>query len=100
MIKGTTPTHIFTLPIDADTIKTIHILYAQNGVEKLKKSNDDCTFEGKAVKVKLTQEDTFKFADDVCVEVQVRVLTVGGDALASRVMRVRCHDCLSDEVLV
>lgn len=99
MIRGTTPTHIFTLPFGIETIKTIQIIYAQNGAEKLTKSNADCTLEGNTVKIRLTQEDTFKFADDVCVEVQVRVLTTGGDALASRVMRVRCHDCLSDEVL-
>lgn len=99
MIKGTTPTHIFTLPFGAETIKTIQIIYAQNGVEKLTKSNADCALEGNSVSVKLTQEDTFAFADDACVEVQVRVLTMGNDALASRVMRVHCHECLSDEVL-
>ena len=99
MIRGTTPTHIFTLPFGIETIKTIQIIYAQSGAEKLTKSNEDCMLDGNTVTVKLTQEDTFLFDDGVCVEVQVRVLTNGGDALASRVMRVRCEECLSCEVL-
>ena len=99
MIRGTTPTHTFQLPFGTETIKTIQIAYAQNGNEKLTKGNADCTFEGNVVTCKLTQEDTFKFAHGECVEVQVRVLTLGNDALASRVMRVHCNECLSDEVL-
>lgn len=99
MIRGTTPTHIFTLPFGTEIIKTIQVIYAQSGVEKLTKSNGDCVFEGNTVTTKLTQEDTFVFADGECVEVQVRVLTMGNDALASRVMRVHCNECLSDEVL-
>ena len=99
MIKGTTPTHIFKLPFGTETIKTIQIIYAQNGETKLTKGNSDCVFDGNTVTVKLTQEDTFSFADGVYVEIQVRVLLFDGNALASRVMRVRCNECLSDEVI-
>lgn len=99
MMKGTTPTHVFTLPVNVDVIKTIRIIYAQGGVERVTKSTEDCTMEGNRVTVKLTQEDTFAFMEDECVEVQVRVLTTSGDALASRIIRVHCRECLSDEVL-
>lgn len=99
MIKGTTPTHIYTLPIDTVNIKTIAITYAQNGTVKLTKCTEDCTFDGNNVSCRLTQEDTLKFDGDACVEIQVRVLTVGEDALASHIMRTRCCDCLSDEVI-
>ena len=99
MIRGTTPTHIFSLPVSAETIKTIRVVYAQNDVIKLTKKNEDCTMSGNSVTIKLTQEDTFLFDDDACVDVQVRVLTNSGDALASRVMRIHCEECLSDEVL-
>lgn len=99
MIKGTTPTHVFTLPFDTGSVKTVQIIYAQSGAVKLTKGNKDCTLDGNKVSVKLTQEDTFLFTFGVRVDIQVRVLTIGGDALASRVTHVLCEDCLSDEVL-
>ena len=100
MIRGTTPTHGFVLPFDTDMIQTIQIIYAQNDETVLTKGNDDCTFDGNTASVKLTQEETFLFTEDVPVEVQVRVLTTDGDAMASHVMRVHCDECLSDEVLL
>lgn len=99
MIKGTTPTHIFTLPFDTGMIKTIQVAYAQGGVVMLTKGNADCTFDQNMVSVRLSQEDTFLFAENACVEVQVRVLTMEGEALASGIMRIRCKDILTDEVL-
>lgn len=99
MIKGTTPTHVFTLPFDMATVKTIQIVYAQNHIVKLEKGNEDCTFDGNNVSIRLTQEDTLKFDGDGYVNIQVRVLTVGGDALASNIMKTFLMDCLSDEVL-
>ena len=99
MIKGTTPLHTFSLPFGTETIKTVQITYAQNGVVMITKSNDDCDFGENTVSVKLTQEDTFKFIEGACVEIQIRVLTAGDDVLASRVMRVHCDKCLSKDVL-
>lgn len=101
MIRGTTPTHIFTLPFDTSMVKTIKISYRQNNIVKLTKRNDDCVFDGNTVTLKLTLEDTFAFAGGACVEVRIRVLTQSGEALASNIMRVQCDACLSDdEVLV
>lgn len=100
MIRGTTPTHRFVLPFNTDMIQTVQIIYAQNDEMVLTKGNDDCTLDGNTVSIKLTQQETFLFTEDVCVEVQVRVLTHDKDALASHVMRVHCDECLSDEVLI
>ena len=99
MIKGTTPTHVFTLPFDTEMVKTVQVIYGQGGVVKATKGNEDCTLEGKTVTTKLTQEETFSFVEGSCVEVQIRVLTHSGDVLASHVKRVHCEECLSDEVL-
>jgi hypothetical protein len=49
--------------------------------------------------VKLTQEETLKFDSVQTVSVQVRVLTVGGDALASDIMRTTADRLLENEVL-
>ena len=99
MIRGTTPTHTFSLPIQTVLIKDIEITYAQNGAVVLTKGIADCVCSDNEVSVRLTQEDTFLFVDGICVEVQLRVLTLGGDVLSSHVMRVHCNECLSCEVL-
>lgn len=100
MIRGTTPTHEFVLPFPCEMVKTVQIIYAQNDTVILEKENNDCTMNGNVVSVKLTQEDTFSFSEDSCVEVQIRVLTCDGDVLASHIMRVSCDECLYDGVLV
>ena len=99
MIKGTTPTHTFFLPFDTGMIKDARITYSQNGSVVLKKEAKNCAMEGNEVSVKLTQEDTMMFNEGVCVEVQVRVLTLAGDALASEIVRIGCDRILDDGVL-
>jgi hypothetical protein len=100
MIRGTTPTHTFTLPFDTGLIKTILITYKQNNNIKLQKWTNECEFLGDTVSVKLSQEDTLQFEGNIPVQIQIRVLTFSGDATASDVMRVRCEDVLYDGVLV
>lgn len=101
---GTTPTHEFVLPLSVNEIQEVEITYCQNKKEILKKHTGDCALNGTdelggtTVSVKLSQEDTFSFHDGV-VEIQVRVLTTDGTALASDIMSVSCKRCLSDEVL-
>lgn len=99
MIRGTTPRHEFTLPFDTAVIKCIEIVYNQDGVNRVIKKTEDCMMDNKTVVVRLTQEETLRFHEGNCVEVQIRVMTTAGDVMASHVMRVRCEDCLSDEVL-
>ena len=100
MIRGSTPTHIFTLPFGVETVKTVEITYAQNEEVKLKKTDVDCVLEGSTVSVKLTQEDTFKFDEKPLVKIQIRVLTLDGDVIPSEIMYATVKECLSDEVLV
>lgn len=99
MIRGTTPTHIFALPFSLELVKTLEITYAQCGKIVLQKGLADCEIEGNAVRLDLTQEETFKLSESMYVDIQLRVLTQQDDALASRIMRVRVEDCLSKEVL-
>lgn len=98
MIRGTTPTHTYNLPFDTALIDKIKIAYAQNGVVVLTKEKADCKFEGNTVTVRLTQEDTLKF-DASRVQIQIRVLTIGGDALASDIVTKPCGEVLEEGVL-
>ena len=99
MIRGTTPTHVFTLPFDTSLVKTLQIIYKQKSDVMLTKGNEDCMLEGDTVTVKLTQADTLSFDYSKPVEIQVRVLTIDAEALVSNIVRVRVEQCLNDEVL-
>lgn len=99
MIRATTPTHKFTLPFETDRIKSLLISYSQNDKEVLDKRKDDCTLEGKEIQVKLSQEETKLFCGELPVEIQLRILTVTDDSIASKKYEVPCEDVTNDEVL-
>ena len=100
MIRGTTPTHTFILPFDAKTIDKIKITYSQLDKIILTKTDKDITINKNEAVVVLTQADTFKFSDkNGAVSIQIRVLTTGGDALASKIINTSVGKCLDSEVL-
>lgn len=100
MKKGTTPTHYFTLPFDTGEVANCRVIYSQNEKIILKKELVDCQCKGNTISVRLSQEDTFQFISPRPVQIQVRVLTTGGDAINSDIKTVSCEQCLDDEVLV
>ena len=81
-------------------IKSIRIVYAQNTRTVLVKNTEDVTIGDKSVSVRLTQEETRRFSPTGNADIQVRILTVQGDALASDIIRVPVQDVLDNEVLV
>ena len=96
---GATPRHTFTVPFKTDLIKELKITYAQNKKTVLEKYLADCEVEENSVSYSLTQEETFLFDSNTMVEVQVRVLTMGGDAMTSNIHTIRAERCLDREVL-
>lgn len=99
MIRGTTPTHTFTLPFAADILSAVHVIYAQGGAVKFKKTAADCQLDRNTITVKLTQKETLAFSDGQLVEIQIRALDASGNSIASDIMRVHVCRCLEDEVL-
>lgn len=99
MMRGTTPTHVFTLPFETSLISKFRIIYAQGKKRILVKENEDCTFRGNTVTVRLSQVETFLFDHMKHVEIQLRALTTGGDVLNSKIMMARPDRCLDDEVM-
>lgn len=104
MIRGTTPTHIFTIPFDTDSVKEILLTYAQNTYTKkenvlFEKTTADCVLDGNQIRVELTQEETFMFECKSIAQVQLRILTKAGKALASDVLKIPVETCLSKVVL-
>lgn len=108
MIRATTPTHTFTFEnLDPTTFKALNIYYAQQGVEILCKTKEDCSFttqdtDTKTVylaSVTLTQEETKLFKSKYDVEVQLRVLTADDRALATSKYKLSVWDVINDEIL-
>lgn len=100
MIKGTTPTYTFTLPFDTSIVNKVKITYAQDDVTTLEKYTTDCTLNDETISVTLTQEDTFLFDCKKPLEIQIRILTSGGDVIASVPQTIGISKCLDNEVLV
>lgn len=99
MRRGTTPTHIFSIPVEPLLVEKVRVIYKQGSdtvLEKEAKGSD--LVDGKLL-VKLTQEETLGFATGAKVEIQVRVLTTGGDAMASGIMSFWPGRLLEEEVL-
>ena len=100
MYRATTPTHIFTMPFDTSLLKEIRVTYAKEDKEIiLQKTGDDCVLDGRDINVALTQEETLLFEAEKRVLIQLRVLTVDGKAMASKIWRKFAHECLDEEVL-
>jgi hypothetical protein len=75
------------------------IVYAQSEEEIFRKTASQCHMEGNTLSVELTQEETFLFDCRKKVQIQVRVLTTEGKALASNIITKDVAKCLSNEVL-
>ena len=99
MIKGTTPTHTFHIPVSAEEVKKVKITYKQCGITVLTKREDECEIVDYAVSVRLTQEDTFKFNENELVCLQIRVITQNDEALACEPFYRDLFGCLDTEVL-
>lgn len=99
IIRGTTPTHSFKLPVDYNAISNIRVIYSQDNRAKVVKTIADMNVAENECSYKLTQEETFRFKPNEYVNIQVRILTAGNDALASDIDQVMVCPCLENEVI-
>ena len=99
MIRGTTPTLIFTLPLDTNLIEEAYITIAQNGEVVIDKNYTDCAIGERSLTLKLSQEETLLLDARERAEIQIRVRTTTGDALASNIIKVSTGRILKDGVI-
>lgn len=85
MIKGTTPTLEFILPFEASFVKNAYVTLSQNDVIVINKELKECECNVNMLQVQLSQQDTIRLNADIPVEIQIRVLTNNGEALASQI---------------
>ena len=99
IIRGTTPTHTFTLPVDCSALQKIRIIYSQGNNAMFKRDIESLKCEGNVVQCTLTQEETLSLDCTKHCDIQLRALTNAGDALACNIMKETVGRCLDDEVL-
>lgn len=100
MRKGTEPIFEFTLPFDVSQIKKARVT-VQCPITKasVTKETEALEMEGNTVRCRLTQEDTFLFACNSYVDIQLRIRTVDDEPLTSDVYSEFFERCLDREVI-
>lgn len=99
LIPGATTTDSFVLPVDASKIKNLSIDYSQNGSVLFSKSLEDCNLEGMNGTVELTQDDTLKFVNGRAANVQIVLVTFGGEVIPSKPATFQVGTRLKREVM-
>lgn len=99
MIRGTTPVLGFDLPFGTDQLAEAYVTFAQVGQVVLDKPLSACSLSENKLIVRLTQEETLKLAGNCNTEIQVRVRTTSGDALASQIIAVETCRVLKEGVI-
>lgn len=98
MRQGTTPTLQITVNnIDLADMEHIYVVFEQNG-NLLKKSMTDLKVENNVISVLLTQEETLSFKNGNC-NIQLRMITYDGIAMASPIKTINVYSVLNKEVI-
>ena len=98
MRQGTTPTIQITInDIDLNEMQNIYVVFEQNGYI-LKKQSSDLDIEGNTISVSLSQEETLNFKEGTC-NIQLRMITKGGVAIASPIKTTKVYRVLNKEVI-
>ncbi len=98
MRQGTTPTIQITInDIDLNEMQNIYVVFEQNGYI-LKKESSDLDIEGNVISALLSQEETLNFKEGTC-NIQLRMITKGGVAIASPVKTTKVYRVLNKEVI-
>lgn len=102
MIKGTTPTLHFNLPIKTNTIKEAEIVlqYVDNfKTVNIERKLEECSVGENSISAVLTQEETLALPAPAIAKVQIRVLTVDGLVFASEKFDVTVKELLKESVI-
>lgn len=99
--RGSTPTHVFNVPIDLTNATSVFVTYKQiDGmvtVERNKSQLDSIT--ATKITVSLTQAETLSFTERVKCEVQIRAKLSDGSALVSNEIAFKVGKTLKSGVI-
>ena len=98
MIQGTTPTHTFILPFPSNLVQDVIVTYVQNNQIILEKHTSDCIWLENAIRINLTQEDTFLFSHLHLLKIEFKILTFDNKVLAKNFRNIPIEEALNKEV--
>ena len=102
MIKGTTPTLQFNLPISTNSIKSAEIVlrYVDNLKSvTIERTMEECEVGTNSISAVLTQEETLALPAPSTVEVQLRIVTKDDTILATVPEKVTVKRLLKEDVI-
>lgn len=99
MVRGSTPKHIFKLPIFTGTVKKVLITYEQLGRKVLEKTEKDVQMQDDTITLRLSQAETLMFKERHPARIQLKVLTDSDDLLPSQIIEVSVGEILNEEEL-
>ena len=99
IIRGTTPTMKFGLPLEVGMIETGFVTVQQNDVTVVEKPLSTCNCDGRFVSAKFTQEETLKLSTAYNAEIRLVVKTLGADRLESNPIFERVEETSKDGVI-
>lgn len=99
MIPFTTPKHTFRFGWSASLFTKVRIVYKQDDIVVLEKELNDCVVDGNSLILRLSQEDTAKFKNNIKAKVQVHYETTVGVVGATPPRTMNVDEILKREVL-
>lgn len=98
MIRGTTPTLMFTTPYTADQVTSGYITFTMRGdvVLDVPVSDDSVVISDNAISLTLTQQQTLSFQSKATSLVQLRLVLDDGSVVASNIIKITIGDILKD----
>ncbi len=99
MPQGTNPWYVYHLPFDTGLVAKARLLIKQRDGLKIKMTEKDAVMDGKIIKFRLSQEDTFRLNAQLPAERQLRIKTVTGDLFKTKPVTYTINRCLDKEVL-
>lgn len=97
--QGSTPTHKFHLSLSSDMIESAIVTYAQHDKTVFEKQGDDVAIGDNCITVELTQEDTLALDPNESVRVQIKVKTMNGKVIPSKMLYLTTNEVLNKEVM-
>lgn len=85
MQRGSTPTLVFTLPVETDNIVECWVTIAQSGKVLINHTIAQCVKDGNKIKTGLSQKETLLLSEDDLCEIQLRVKFSDGNAFPSQI---------------
>lgn len=83
MVRGSTPTFTFKLPMSVSTLKSLDVVFIQNGKTVLSFGLERMTAQDNLVSFTLEEAETFLFSPGSSAEIQLKAVTANGDILIS-----------------